>query len=235
MSTIYIVGTPIGNLEDLTFRAFNTLRKVDFVLAEDTRKTKVLLDRYEISKPIISYHQHSRLTKVDHIIHLLESGKDLVLVTDAGTPGISDPGGFLLEKIWESKLKTQSIAPLRDEINIVPIPGVSSVTTILSVCGFNTDEFLFLGFLPKKKGRQTLLQDLKKEKRTIVFFESPFRVKKTLIELEKYFGNIDVVVGRELTKKFEEVIRGELVEVIKKIESKNPKREFVVVLNNSSK
>ena len=235
MSTIYIVGTPIGNLGDLTYRAFNTLRKVDFILAEDTRKTKILLDRYEIKKPIISYHQHSKLTKVDYIIELLKSGKDLALVTDAGTPGISDPGNYLLEKIWEVKkeiefatVETNGRSSLRQEINIVPIPGVSSVTTILSVCGFPTDNFLFLGFLPKKKGRQTLFTKLKNEKTTIVFFESPHRIVKTLTELEKYLGNIEVVVGRELTKKFEEILRGKLG----KLEIKNLKGEFVVVLNN---
>jgi len=232
MANIYIVGTPIGNLEDLTFRAFNILRKVDFVLAEDTRKTKILLDRYEIdpstslgTSKLISYHQHSKLTKVEYIIELLKSGKNLALVTDAGTPGISDPGNYLLEKIWEEKEKGLDVA-------IVPIPGASSLTSILSVCGFPTDDFLFLGFLPKKKGRQTLFEKLKKEKTTIVFFESPYRIEKTLRELEKYLGNIEVVVGRELTKKFEEIVRGNLIEVIKQLEKKNQKGEFVVVLNN---
>ena len=225
MASIYIVGTPIGNLEDLTFRAFNTLRKVDFILAEDTRKTKILLDRYEIVKAIISYHQHSKLTKVEYIIELLKSGKDLALVTDAGTPGISDPGNYLLEKIWEEKERGL-------DVNIVPIPGASSLTSILSVCGFPTDDFLFLGFLPKKKGKETLLKSLVKEKRTIVFFESPHRIVKILAELEKYLGNIEIVVGRELTKKFEEIIRGSIRDVIKRVGSKNQKGEFVVVLNN---
>lgn len=221
MSTIYIVGTPIGNLEDLTFRAFNVLRKADFVLAEDTRKTKILLDRYEIKKQLISYYQHSKISKIEYIIELLKSGKDLALVTDAGTPGISDPGNYLLEKIWEEKKKGL-------DVNIIPIPGVSSVTTILSVCGFPTDDFLFLGFLPKKKGRETLLKSLIKEKRTVIFFESPHRISKTLGELEKYLGNIEIVIGRELTKKFEEIVRGKISE----IKIKNTKGEFVVVLNN---
>lgn len=221
MASIYIVGTPIGNLEDLTFRAFNTLRKVDFILAEDTRKTKILLDRYEITKPTISCHQHSKSTKVEHIVELLKSGKDLALVTDAGTPGISDPGNHLLEKIWEEKEGGL-------DVDIVPIPGASSLTSILSVCGFPTDDFLFLGFLPKKKGRQTLFTKLKNEKTTIVFFESPRRVEKTLAELEKYLGNVEAVVGRELTKKFEEIIRGKLGD----IKARNTKGEFVVVINN---
>jgi len=225
MSTIYIVGTPIGNLEDLTFRAFNTLRKVDFVLAEDTRKTKILLDRYEIKKPLISYYQHSKISKIEYIIDLLKSGKDLALVTDAGTPGISDPGNYLLEKIWEEKERGL-------DVKIVPIPGASSLTSILSVCGFPTDDFLFLGFLPKKKGKETLLKGLVNEKRTIVFFESPHRIIKILENIEKYLGNIEVVVGRELTKKFEEIIRGKLSNVIEQLKKKNQKGEFVVVLNN---
>ncbi|MDD5731834.1 MAG: 16S rRNA (cytidine(1402)-2'-O)-methyltransferase [Patescibacteria group bacterium] len=225
MASIYIVGTPIGNLEDLTFRAFNVLRKVDFVLAEDTRKTKILLDRYEISKPLISYYQHSKLSKIEYIIELLKSGKDLALVTDAGTPGISDPGNYLLEKIWEEKEKGLAV-------EIIPIPGASSLTSILSVCGFPTDDFLFLGFLPKKKGRQTLFEKIKNEKTTIIFFESPHRIGKTLVDLEKCLGNIEIAIGRELTKKFEEIIRGNISDVAKRITSKNQKGEFVVVLNN---
>ncbi len=221
MASIYIVGTPIGNLQDITFRAIEILKGVDFVLAEDTRKTKILLDKFEINKKIISYHQYSKLIKVEYIIELLESGKELALVTDAGTPGISDPGNYLLEKIWEEKENGL-------DVNIIPIPGVSSVTTILSICGFPTDDFLFLGFLPKKKGRQTLLTKLKNEKTTIVFFESPHRIEKTLKEVEVYFGNIEVVVGREITKKFEEIVRGKISE----IKIKNIKGEFVVVLNN---
>lgn len=226
MSTIYIVGTPIGNLEDLTFRAYNTLRKVDFVLAEDTRKTKILLDRYEIDKPVISYHQHSGLAKVDRVVELLRSGKDLALVTDAGTPGISDPGNYLIHEL---------ITNFDESLRIIPIPGVSSVTAILSVCGFGTDDFLFLGFLPKKKGKETLLKSLVNEKRTIVFFESPHRITKILKNIREVLGDIDVVIGRELTKKFEEIIRGKLSEVIEQLEKKNQKGEFVVVLNNKLK
>jgi len=228
MSKLYIVGTPIGNLEDITFRAVEVLRKVDFVLAEDTRKTKILLDRYKIDKKIISYFQYSKLSKIDYILELLKSGKDLALVTDAGTPGISDPGNYLLEKVWEEKEKGL-------DIEIVPIPGVSTVTTILSVCGFPTDDFLFLGFLPKKKGRETLLKSLVNEKRTIVFFESPHRIIKTLNNMEENLGDIYIVVGRELTKKFEEIKRGKISGIIKYFGSKNIKGEFVVVLDNKSK
>jgi len=225
MSTIYIVGTPIGNLGDITFRAVEILRKVDFVLAEDTRKTKILLDRYKIDKKTVSYFQHSKLSKIDYILELLKSGKNLALVTDAGTPGISDPGSYLLDKVWAEKENGL-------DVDIVPIPGVSSVTTLLSVCGFPTDDFLFLGFLPKKKGRETLLKSLTDDKRTIVFFESPHRIEKTLGELERYLGNIDIVVGRELTKMFEEIIRGKIKDIGERLKKKNQKGEFVVVLNN---
>ncbi|HRY59817.1 MAG TPA: 16S rRNA (cytidine(1402)-2'-O)-methyltransferase [Patescibacteria group bacterium] len=225
MTSIYIVGTPIGNLQDITFRAIEILRNVDFVLAEDTRKTKVLLEYYKINKPIISYHQHSTEAKVSHIVNLLKSNQNLALVTDAGTPGVSDPGNHLLDALWQKKLNGLNV-------DIIPIPGASSVTTILSVCGFPTDDFLFLGFLPKKKGRETLLKSLRQEKRTIVIFESPYRVVKSLENIEKFLGNIDVVIGRELTKKFEEILRGKLKDVVKYLKRKNPKGEFVVVLNN---
>jgi len=237
MSNIYIVGTPIGNLEDLTFRAFQTLRKVDIVLAEDTRKTKVLLDRYKIDKKIISYYQHSKISKIEKIIELLKEGKDIALVTDAGTPGISDPGNELVKEIHKYiKVQHGSLptgqAGIEPIINIIPIPGVSAVTTILSVSGFPTNDFLFLGFLPKKKGRETMFKKMKEERRTIVLFESPYRAVKTLGDIEKYLGDIDMVVGRELTKKFEEIKRGKASDLKKYFESKNIKGEFVLVLDN---
>uniref|UniRef100_A0A7C4R6N3 Ribosomal RNA small subunit methyltransferase I n=1 Tax=candidate division CPR3 bacterium TaxID=2268181 RepID=A0A7C4R6N3_UNCC3 len=242
MSKLYIVGTPIGNLEDLTFRAFNTLRKVDFVLAEDTRKTKILLDRYDIEKPIISYHQHSKITKVEKIIELLKEGKELALVTDAGTPGISDPGNELVERILIHNKATRPLQNWRagrsmePTFEIIPIPGVSAVTTILSVCGFPTDDFLFLGFLPKKKGKETLLKSLANQKRTVVFFESPHRIVKILQNIMGHLGDIEVVVGRELTKKFEEVLRGKISEVVGELSSRSSiKGEIVVVLGKKIK
>ncbi|HBG81835.1 TPA: 16S rRNA (cytidine(1402)-2'-O)-methyltransferase [candidate division CPR2 bacterium] len=218
---LYIVATPIGNLEDITYRAVNTLKEVDLILAEDTRHAKILLSRYEITTPVKSYHQHSRLAKVDFIIETLKDTKNMALISDAGTPGISDPGQFLIKKILEELPETE----------IIPIPGPSSPIAALSISGFDTDEFLFLGFLPKKKGRQTLFNSLKSEKRTIVFFESPYRIKKTLSQLQEFLGgDRNAVVCRELTKKFEEIYRGKIAEVLELVKEKG---EFVVIISNS--
>jgi len=159
MSKLFIVATPIGNLGDMTFRAVSVLKEVDLILAEDTRHTRILLNHYKIETPTVSYHQHSKITKVDFIIEELKKEKDLVLVSDAGTPGISDPGQYLISQILKELPETK----------IIPIPGPSALTAALSVSGFDTDQFVFLGFLPKKKGRQTLFNSLKTEKRTIVF------------------------------------------------------------------
>ncbi len=231
---LYIVGTPIGNLQDITLRALETLKSVDFVLAEDTRVTKKLLDKYNIKTPLISYHEHSKNSREEEIVALLKSGKNLALVTDAGTPGIADPGNRLVEKIWaEASRCPTSGHPLMSDIGIriIPIPGPSALTAILSVCGFPTDQFVFLGFLPKKKGRQTLLQSLKDENKTIIFFESPHRIVKTLKELAVALGDREAVVGRELTKMFEEIKRGTLSKLAQYFGSKKQKGEFVVVLD----
>ena len=150
MGTLFVVGTPIGNLEDITIRALNTLRDVDLIACEDTRHTRILLDRYELKKPLISYHQHSKLQKINNIIEELKNGKNVALVTDAGTPGINDPGGILVEAV------------LKENIGVIPIPGASAIVTLLSVSGIKSDRFLFLGFLPQKKGRQTLMRNLMK-------------------------------------------------------------------------
>jgi len=211
---LYIVATPIGNLSDITFRALETLKSVDFIACEDTRVTSKLLARYEIKKPLISYFQHSKVAKLDRLISLLREGKDIALVTDAGTPGISDPGQRLIEEAVKSK------------IEVVPIPGPSAVTTALSVSGFPTDEFVFLGFLPHKKGRQTKLKGLAQENRTIVLYESPYRIKKLLSELLEFCGDREICVCRELTKKFEEIYRGKISEVLPKVKEKG---EFVVI------
>ncbi|KKQ58884.1 MAG: Ribosomal RNA small subunit methyltransferase I [Parcubacteria group bacterium GW2011_GWC1_38_17] len=170
---LYIVATPIGNLEDISFRAIRILNEVDLVLCEDTRVTKILLERYEIKKPILSYHQHSKLQKIDYIINLLKEGKNLALVSDAGTPGISDPGQRLIGKVLEE---------LGGEIKIEPIPGPNAAIAALSISGFDTDEFLFLGFPPHKKGRQTFFVNILEEsqKRTVVFYESTHRIIKAL-------------------------------------------------------
>ena len=228
MSKLYIVATPIGNLEDITFRAIRILKEVDIILCEDTRVTRVLLDRYEIKKPTLSYHQYSKLQKIDQIINLFKEGKDLALVSDAGTPGISDPGQRLIDKMLEE---------MQGEVEVVPIPGVSAVISALSISGFDTDEFLFLGFPPHKKGRQTFFRNATEEavKRTVVFYESTHRIIKAFEELdkneEKEAGRkMQVVACRELTKKFETIYRGTVSEVLERLKNDIIKGEFVVVI-----
>jgi len=225
MSTLYIISTPIGNLEDLSFRALRILKEVDLILCEDTRVTKKLLDHYEIKTLTLSYHQHSRLKKVNYILELLKGGKILALVSDAGTPGISDPGGKLVNEV---------IKRLRDEVKIVPIPGPSAVTAAASISGFPMDKFLFLGFPPTKRKRKKFFQEVINSKYPVLFYESPYRIIKTLNELnlEAKTYNLEpkIVVCRELTKKFETIYRGKIDEVIEKIEKDKVKGEFVVVV-----
>ena len=220
---LYIVSTPIGNLEDITSRAINILRSVDFILAEDTRVTKVLLDKYEIQKDIISYHQHSGFTKIDFIINLLSEGKNLALVTDAGTPGINDPGNFLIMKILEEI----------PDCKIVPIPGANAAITALSVSGFPADEFVFLGFPPHKKGRQTFFKRISEINETIVFYESKHRMLKALENLKALsdIGERKIVLARELTKKFETIYRGNIDEIMLKLSEDKILGEFVVVIS----
>ena len=219
MAKLFIVATPIGNLKDITLRALEVLKEADFIVCEDTRHTKILLDHYKIQKPLISYFQHSKLTKLSKIIEIIKSGKSIALVTDAGTPGIADPGGLLV-----SRLTSQ----LDSEIEIIPIPGANAAIAALSISGFPTDEFVFYGFLPTKKGRQTKLKEISKEKRVVVLYESPYRIKKLLNEILEFIGDREVVVCRELTKKFEEIYRGKISEIIGKVKEKG---EFVVVIN----
>ncbi len=228
MSTLYIISTPIGNLKDISFRAIQTLKEVDLILCEDTRVTRKLLNHYQIKKQLISYHQYSKLRKTNYIIELLKQGKDLALVSDAGTPGISDPGNKLVRDI---------IVSLGNEVKIIPIPGPSAVTTALSISGFGTDRFLFLGFPPKKKKRKKFFEELINSKYPVTFYESPYRIIKTLEELRnslntKYnIQNTKVVVCRELTKKFETVYRGNIDKVIENIKKDKIKGEFVVIIN----
>lgn len=217
--SLYIVSTPIGNLGDITLRALETLKTVDLIAAEDTRHSQILLNKYEINKKCVSFHSHSGPAKVDKIIGELTSGKDIALISDAGTPGISDPAYVLIK------------AALKKEIEIIPIPGPAAFLTALTASGLPTNQFIYLGFLPLKKGRQTLLNSLKGEKRTIVFYESPHRIIKTLNQLEEYFGpDRRIAIGRELTKIHEEFIRGTIAEVKKTFDNRKPKGEFVVVL-----
>jgi len=228
MGTLYIVATPLGNLEDLTFRAPRVLSEVDLILAEDTRVTKKLLDHYQIKTPTLSYHQHSRLQRIDYIIDLLRKGKNLALVSDAGTPGISDPGNKLLRKVVEST------AGQSEQIKIVPIPGPSAVTAAASISTFPMDKFLFLGFPPTKKKRKKFFAEVVNSKYPVIFYESPYRIVKSLQELElaaeAFNLEPQIVVCRELTKKFETIYRGKIEEVKEKIKKDKIKGEFVVII-----
>lgn len=223
-SKLYIVATPIGNLKDITLRALEILKEVDFVLAEDTRVTKKLLTHYQIDKPLISYHHHSKLSKVEYILNLLRGGKDLALVSDAGTPGISDPGNKLIAKILQSGLG----------VEIIPIPGASAVSTLASVAGFSMDSFKFLGFLPRKKGKNKALKQILESEQAVIFFESPHRVVKTLKKFQELIGdnhdNYHFVVGRELTKQFEAIYRGTIDEVLSLLLNDKIKGEFTIIL-----
>jgi 16S rRNA (cytidine1402-2'-O)-methyltransferase len=215
MSKLYIIATPIGNLEDVGFRALRILKEVDLILCEDTRVTKKLLEHYHLEKPVESYHQHSNLYKIEKIKELLKQGKNLALVSDSGTPGISDPGNKLIEEV-------------KDIAEIIPIPGASAIISAASISGFSMDKFVFMGFPPHKKGRQKFFKELSEYKYPVIIYESPHRIAKTLNEL-KDIGEFDIVVGRELTKKFETIYRGKISEIIPKIE---PRGEFVIVVNN---
>jgi 16S rRNA (cytidine1402-2'-O)-methyltransferase len=221
--TLYIVATPIGNLEDITLRALGVLAEVDVVLCEDTRMTKRLLDKYEIKAKTLSYNAHSTTAKNNQIFELLEEGKNLALVSDAGTPGISDPGMLLVKQVREH---------FGDEVKVVPIPGASALTAALSAAGVPSSEFLFLGFLPHKKGRETLFKEIADSKRTVAFYESPHRIMKTLQSLTKYTPDRKIVIGRELTKIYEEFFAGtpEEAHTYFTKEKGRVKGEFVVIV-----
>lgn len=219
---LYIVATPIGNLEDLTYRAVKVLSGVDLIAAEDTRTTKVLLNHYGITKPMVSYFSYNEKQRTPQLIQHLLDGKSIALVSDAGTPGISDPAHRIVAAAIESS------------IPIIPIPGPSAFLSALIVSGLPLDHFVFEGFLPVKKGRKTRIESLKSESRTIVLYESPHRVLKTLTEIRGVWGDRQVVVARELTKKFEEVVRGPLTSVLKALSLKPPRGEYVLVISGAS-
>jgi len=225
MGNLYIVATPIGNMQDITFRAVETLKSVDLILCEDTRVTKNLLNKYEINKPTMSYHAQSKLSKTTKIFELLEEGKDLALVSDAGTPGISDPGAMLVKEVLEH---------FGDKVRVIPIPGATALITALSGSGLATHEFTFLGFLPHKKGRETLFKEMSLAKRTVVFYESPHRIMKTLESLVKFCPDKKVCVARELTKIYEQFVTNTPEEVLKYFEENFDKvrGEFVVLVGN---
>ena len=225
MGTLYVVSTPIGNLEDITLRVLRISKEVDLILCEDTRVTQKLLQHYQIKTSTLSYHEHSKLNKIDYILELLKNGKNLALVSDAGTPGISDPGGKLIQRVVES---------LSDKVEIIPIPGPSAVTAAASIFGFPTNKFLFLGFPPTKRKRKFFFEEIMNSKYPVIFYESRYRILKTLNELRIMNKELRIVVCRELTKKFETIYRGEIEAVIKKLESdkNNLRGEFVVVINH---
>lgn len=216
---LFVVATPIGNLSDITFRAVETLRNADLIAAEDSRVTQKLLNHYDIAKKVISYHQHSKLRKIDYLLAELESGKSIALVTDAGTPGISDPGNFLVEKALEKN------------ISVIPIPGPSALGALVSVAGIDLQKFAFLGFPPHKKGRETFFREVAADKHPVIYYDSPHRVLKNLELLKTLAPDKKIILGRELTKLFEEIVRGEISEVIQYFQN-NPdkiKGEFAII------
>ncbi len=219
---LFIIATPIGNLSDVSERMLETLRSVDLILCEDTRVTSKLLASYEIKKPLQSYHQHSDKKKIDKILDELAEGKSVALVTDAGTPGISDPGGVLV---------AEALRRFEDEVEIIPIPGPSALTAALSISGFPADEFIFLGFPPHKKGRKKFFDRLHEIKSTVVLYESTHRIEKTLNELSERLESRKIVLCRELTKLHETIYRGTSSQVTDKLKSGSIKGEFVIVIS----
>jgi 16S rRNA (cytidine1402-2'-O)-methyltransferase len=215
---LYIVSTPIGNLKDITLRAIDTLKEVNFIICEDTRVTSILLKHYEIHKELISMNAQSESKKIPQLIERIIGGENCALVSDAGTPSISDPGVRLISEA------------IKAEINVISIPGASAVIAALSISGFPTDSFLFEGFLPNKKGRMTKLKQLADEERTIIIYESTYRIEKLLNELNEYMPERFIALCRELTKKFEEVRRGFPKELLENFDKSVNKGEFVVVI-----
>lgn len=216
---LYIVSTPIGNLEDMTLRAIRTLKEVDYIAAEDTRHAQILLQKYEIKTPVLSYHSYSSHFKLEKILELLQQGKNVALISDAGTPGISDPAYGLIT------------GAIKLNIQIVPIPGPSSLLAALVMSGKPMHQFLYLGFLPLKKGRQTLLKKLATEEHTMVIFESPHRILRTLEDLKEYLGDREIAICREITKIYEEALRLKISEAIAHFTQKQPRGEFVLVVS----
>lgn len=219
MAQLYVVPTPIGNLEDITLRAINVLRSVDFILAEDTRTTSHLLRHLGIEKPMYSHHKFNEHATVGRVAESIAAGKDVALVSDAGTPGISDPGFLLVRRCVE------------EGIEVVTLPGATALIPAVVQSGFPCDRFTFEGFLPQKKGRMKRLQELAKEHRTVVLYESPYRVVKCLEQIAETMGEERrVAVVREITKKFEQTVRGTVAECLDHFREHEPKGEFVIVI-----
>jgi len=221
--SLYLIPTPIGNLADITFRAIEILKSVDLILAEDTRTSSVLLNHYQVQKPITPYHQHNEHKILAHLTEQLAGGKTMALLTDAGTPGISDPAFLLVRECIKNNIKVECL------------PGATAFVPALVNSGLPTNSFCFEGFLPPKKGRQTMMKKLAEEERTMVFYESPMRLVKTLNEFIQYFGaDRHCCVSRELTKKFEENARGTLQEVHDHFNAKTVKGEIVIVVEGKN-
>lgn len=218
---LYVVATPIGNLDDITLRAINTLKQVDIIIAEDTRHSLKLLNHLEITKPLISYHRHNEEEKADMILNKIEEGKNIALISDAGTPVISDPGEFIVKKALERK------------IEVVPIPGACAIITALMAAGVGTRNFTFYGFLSlNKKIRNKELKQIENNRNTIILYEAPHKILNTLKDLEDYVGDREIVVARELTKIHEEFIKGTIKEIQEKITS--PKGEYVIIIDEKN-
>lgn len=221
--TLYIVATPIGNLEDITLRALRVLKEVDLIAAEDTRHTQGLLRHFGINTPLTSYHEHNERTKAQKLIGQLKQGKNIALVSDAGTPAISDPGYRLV------------LEAVQAEIRIVPLPGASALTTVLSASGLPTDRFVFEGFLPaKQKERQEKLKVLRAETRTLILYEAPHRLKETLHDAQAIFGEREIVLAREVTKVHEQFLRGLTGELIRLLRDKEILGEVTLIIKGSS-
>ena len=223
IGTLYIVATPIGNLEDMTLRGIRILKEVDIILCEDTRTTKVLLNKYDIQTRTMSYHAHSTNAKESVIINLLKEGKNLALVSDAGTPCISDPGVLLVANVRKE---------FGSDAKVVPVPGPSALISALSASGISSAEFIFLGFLPHKKGRETLFKEIAASKRVMVFYESTHRIIKTLNSLDEHCPTFNIMIARELTKQFEEYINGNAKEILEYFDTNKDKQrgEYVVIV-----
>lgn len=224
MGNLYIVSTPIGNLKDITFRALETLKEVDLLLVEDTRRSGLLLKHFSIKKPMASFHEHNENTKQEEVIQRLRAGDNIALISDSGTPTVADPGFKLIREC------------VQEDINVVSIPGASALLTSLTVSGLPTDSFSFLGYLPKKEGKRkefydkviSLTGDIKT---TVVFFDTPHRIHKTLADLTRIVPEYNIVIARELTKLNEEVIRAKVKDVTNRIEGRNLKGELTILLH----
>jgi 16S rRNA (cytidine1402-2'-O)-methyltransferase len=221
---LYICGTPIGNLEDITLRVLKILKEVKLIAAEDTRHTKKLLNHYRINTKVTSYYEYNKFKKATYLVEILKNGQDIALVSDAGMPGISDPGYVLVN------------LALKNNIKIIPIPGVSALITALVVSGLPADKFIFEGFLPRKiKERKRYFKSIENEERTVILYETPHRLKRALKDMLEIWGDRKIVVARELTKKYEEIIRGKLSRVLSEINAKDIKGEITLVVQGGIK